>query len=162
MTTNRLKGFTIIEVVLVLAIASLIFLMVFLALPALQSGQRDAARKNDMAAVAQALTSYSSNNNGKLPTNATYTNTGSGYGTTGLGTYLSSVGSNTEKVIIQVKPATFPATSTPNDGEILVYPGSSCDAAGTTVGTYTIKAGTTRSYAIVTKLEGGGGVAYCQ
>lgn len=30
------KGFTIIEVVLVLAIAGLIFLMVFLALPALQ------------------------------------------------------------------------------------------------------------------------------
>ena len=35
------KGFTIIEVVLVLAIAGLIFLMVFLALPALQRSQRD-------------------------------------------------------------------------------------------------------------------------
>jgi prepilin-type N-terminal cleavage/methylation domain-containing protein len=35
------KGFTIIEVVLVLAIAALIFLMVFSALPALQRNQRD-------------------------------------------------------------------------------------------------------------------------
>ena len=43
------KGFTIIEVVLVLAIAGLIFLMVFLALPALQRSQRDTQRKNDMA-----------------------------------------------------------------------------------------------------------------
>ena len=33
---NSKKGFTIIEVVLVLAIAGLIFLMVFVALPALQ------------------------------------------------------------------------------------------------------------------------------
>ena len=43
------EGFTIIEVVLVLAIAGLIFLMVFLALPALQRSQRDTQRKNDMA-----------------------------------------------------------------------------------------------------------------
>ena len=35
------KGFTIIEVVLVLAIAGLIFAMVFIALPALQRSQRD-------------------------------------------------------------------------------------------------------------------------
>ena len=39
------NGFTIIEVVLVLAIAGLIFLMVFIALPALQRSQRDAQRK---------------------------------------------------------------------------------------------------------------------
>lgn len=42
------EGFTIIEVVLVLAIAGLIFLMVFLALPALQRSQRDTQRKNDI------------------------------------------------------------------------------------------------------------------
>lgn len=39
------KGFTIIEVVLVLAVAGLIFLMVFIALPALQRSQRDSQRK---------------------------------------------------------------------------------------------------------------------
>ena len=40
MAKNK-KGFTIIEVVLVLAIAGLIFLMVFIALPALQRSQRN-------------------------------------------------------------------------------------------------------------------------
>ena len=40
-TLKNKKGFTIIEVVLVLAVAGLIFLMVFLALPALQRAQRD-------------------------------------------------------------------------------------------------------------------------
>ena len=56
-TTNK-KGFTIIEVVLVLAIAGLIFLMVFLALPALQRSQRDTARKNDMSRLVAALNDY--------------------------------------------------------------------------------------------------------
>ncbi|NCU43942.1 type II secretion system protein, partial [Candidatus Saccharibacteria bacterium] len=61
-------AFTIIEVVLVLAIAGLIFLMVFIALPALQRNQRDTQRKNDMSRVVSALTSYRANNRGKLPT----------------------------------------------------------------------------------------------
>jgi prepilin-type N-terminal cleavage/methylation domain-containing protein len=58
------QGFTIIEVVLVLAIAGLIFLMVFIALPALQRNQRDAQRKNDMAAFLDAYERCRSNNQG--------------------------------------------------------------------------------------------------
>lgn len=65
--TNSNKGFTIIEVVLVLAIAALIFLMVFIALPALQRGQANSARKNDAATIAAAITTYRTNKNGKLP-----------------------------------------------------------------------------------------------
>ena len=64
---NNKKGFTIIEVVLVLAIAGLIFLMVFLALPALQRSQRDTQRKNDASRLRAAVTDYTSNNRGKLP-----------------------------------------------------------------------------------------------
>jgi prepilin-type N-terminal cleavage/methylation domain-containing protein len=66
-TKNKQKGFTIIEVVLVLAIAALIFLMVFIALPALQRNQRDTQRKNDVGRAATALTNYSSNNRGAIP-----------------------------------------------------------------------------------------------
>ena len=61
------KGFTIIEVVLVLAIAGLIFLMVFVALPALQRAQRDTQRKRHVQIVAAALESYKSNNRGQYP-----------------------------------------------------------------------------------------------
>ena len=61
------KAFTIIEVVLVLAIAGLIFLMVFIALPALQRNQRDTQRKNDMSRVLTAINSYQSNNKGNIP-----------------------------------------------------------------------------------------------
>lgn len=64
---NKNKGFTIIEVVLVLAIAGLIFLMVFIALPALQRGQRDTQRKDDLARVNTQLSNYASNNRGSVP-----------------------------------------------------------------------------------------------
>jgi prepilin-type N-terminal cleavage/methylation domain-containing protein len=66
-STNRKKGFTIIEVVLVLAIAGLIFLMVFIALPALQRNQRDTARKNEVSKVLSSVTTYQSNNRGGAP-----------------------------------------------------------------------------------------------
>lgn len=65
------QGFTIIEVVLVLAIAALIFLMVFMALPALQRSQRDTQRKNDMGRLKTAIDSYKANNRGRLPTELT-------------------------------------------------------------------------------------------
>lgn len=69
---NKLKGkknaFTIIEVVLVLAIAGLIFLIVFLALPGLQRSRRDTQRKSDAGKVLSQLENYASNNNGNYPT----------------------------------------------------------------------------------------------
>lgn len=65
-STNK-HGFTIIEVVLVLAIAGLIFLMVFVALPALQRSQRDTQRRNDMSRMATALTNWQTNHQNNLP-----------------------------------------------------------------------------------------------
>ena len=70
MTKNNKKGFTIIEVVLVLAIAGLIFLMVFIALPALQRSQRNTRRRQDMARILSAFNDYQANNNGKMPDTA--------------------------------------------------------------------------------------------
>ena len=67
MNIQSKKGFTIIEVVLVLAIAGLIFLMVFIALPAMQRSQRDTQRRQDYSALSSAITSYVTNNNGNLP-----------------------------------------------------------------------------------------------
>lgn len=67
--TDRKKenGFTIIEVVLVLAIAGLIFLMVFIAYPALVRNQRDSQRRSDVSRFVSQLNSYATNNRGSLP-----------------------------------------------------------------------------------------------
>ena len=72
--TKSKKGFTIIEVVLVLAIAGLIFLMVFIALPALQRSQRNTRRRSDMARLLSAFTEYQSNV-GKMPSSSSDLNT---------------------------------------------------------------------------------------
>ena len=61
------RGFTIIEVVLVLAIAGLIFLMVFLAWPALQRSQRDTQRRSDVTRFVSQVNSYATNNKGSIP-----------------------------------------------------------------------------------------------
>ena len=67
MKKQEKKGFTIIEVVLVLAIAGMIFLMVFIALPQMRRNQRDAERKDDMMLFAEALKKFQTNNRGALP-----------------------------------------------------------------------------------------------
>ncbi|HMR85878.1 MAG TPA: type II secretion system protein [Candidatus Nanoperiomorbaceae bacterium] len=64
------SGFTIIEVVLVLAIAGLIFLTVFLALPALQKSQRDNARRQDVGRVVAGVQQYLTDNGSTPATGA--------------------------------------------------------------------------------------------
>jgi prepilin-type N-terminal cleavage/methylation domain-containing protein len=64
---KRQEGFTIIEVLIVLAIAALILLIVFLAVPALQRNARNSQRKSDAANIGTAVVNFASNSNGSLP-----------------------------------------------------------------------------------------------
>ncbi len=64
---HKNEGFTIIEVVLVLAIAGLIFLVVFLSIGALQRSQRDSQRKSDLGRMMSYLTTYAANHSGVYP-----------------------------------------------------------------------------------------------
>ncbi len=65
------RGFTIIEVLIVLAIAGLIMVVVFLAVPALQRNQRNQSRKTDGKNILALANEYVSNNGGALPTACT-------------------------------------------------------------------------------------------
>lgn len=60
------KGFTIIEVLIVLAIAGLIMLIVFLAVPALQRNSRNTQRNNDASLIAAAINECLNNRNGQI------------------------------------------------------------------------------------------------
>ncbi len=64
----RQAGFTIIEVMIVLAIAGLIMAIVFLAIPALQRNNRNTQRKSDVARIGGLINDYVANNQGSLPT----------------------------------------------------------------------------------------------
>ena len=61
------RGFTIIEVMIVLAIAGLIMVIVFFAIPQLQRNQRDNNRQSMTTRVKAELETYSSNNQGLYP-----------------------------------------------------------------------------------------------
>jgi len=141
------KGFTIIEVVLVLAIAGLIFLMVFIALPALQRNQRDQARKTDVSTIASAVTSYTSNNRGAFPT------------VTQLSSYLDDLSDNTDKATVTIN-TTKPPTVSPADAAVVIVPGMKCGAS--TNENQALVAGTARQFSVITKLESGNGQYFCQ
>lgn len=64
------SGFTIIEVLIVLAIAGLIMLIVFLAVPALQRNSRNTQRRDDISKLLGLVTEYGGNNNNTIPTGA--------------------------------------------------------------------------------------------
>ncbi len=67
MLSKSKKGFTIIEVVIVLVIGAIIMLMVFLVVPALQRSQRDARRQSDARRFLAAAEQYAVNNSGSYP-----------------------------------------------------------------------------------------------
>ena len=138
---RKQKGFTIIEVVLVLAIAGLIFLMVFIALPALQN--------------------YATNNRGSLPVTTT------AFGPSGnfISTYLAVGGSSftdpsgTPYSTVVVTPGQLPGTDayssnvTATQGVFYISPAAVCGATGDTT---TTAGATGRNEAVQIALENGG------
>lgn len=147
---RKSRGFTIIEVVLVLAIAGLILLMVFIALPALQRGQRDSQRRNDVSRLMSQVNSYQTNSRGSVPASADLANFKTGYlkwdaGTTGeFNDPKTGVG-----YVISY------GTGTPtNEGDILYNDKALCDNSGAIVATTNA-----RNAAASVKLEGNG--VYC-
>jgi prepilin-type N-terminal cleavage/methylation domain-containing protein len=67
---KREQGFTLIEIVIVLAIAAAIMMMVFLAVQGARKTQRDTQRRADAARIGAMLDQYAANNGGAYPATA--------------------------------------------------------------------------------------------
>ncbi len=148
--SKREEGFTIIEVLIVLAIAGLIILIVFLAVPALQRNSRNTQRKNAVSSIGGALGEYVNNHNGQLPgDNAKFqsdvlTNTKSKYFDTV--TYSSVAAADNQQ-----------STDT---NSVTVYKGTKCNSAGDAA---TLSGASSRSVAALYAVESGGGTqSQCQ
>lgn len=136
------KGFTIIEVLIVLAIAGLIMLIVFLAVPALQRNSRNTQRRSDAAHLAGLVNEYVANHAGTLPT--------------GVGTVSGQIDLANEKFSIMTAPVTadIVAASTQGTSTVMkVNKGFICDNA-----TNTLSAGSARAFSISYQVETGGAV----
>lgn len=147
---NRQSGFTIIEVLIVLAIAGLILLIVFLAVPALQRNSRNTQRRNQVAAYLGAANEFVANNNGNVPTTAANVTTING---------LAADGPMTEPAAAAV-PTGAQSSARDVNGPMQLVTGAKCDTAvvGNTV------AGPTRAVAVRFAVENstGGPVPQCQ
>lgn len=134
-------GFTIIEVMIVLAIAGLIMLIVFLAVPALQRNSRNSQRKADVGRELSAATEVISNNNGAV-TSLTTANI-----TAAVGTYGYYAAGPTVTAMAAGVAAGSGLNATTEDTTTL-YTGAVCD--GNTGKAIT---GTSRQLALVYTIE---------
>ena len=147
---KRQKGFTIIEVMIVLAIAGLIMVVVLIAIPQLQRSQRDSNRQNVVNRINSELGAYSSNNNGTYP-----------FVTLALADFNSRYVANLERRNPQTgnNYAVVAATAIadqPTADQIMIFPGTSCTGE---LPTGTIST-TSRQYSLVVLLERAN-VFYC-
>jgi prepilin-type N-terminal cleavage/methylation domain-containing protein len=113
------SGFTIIEVMIVLAIAGLIMVVVFLAVPNLQKSQRNNARKTDANNALSAFSTYVSNNGGNNP--AACSNL-----TDCTGSFLNGVNMGYFKTDANVKYVTSAPATAPNSEQLFIVSGADC------------------------------------
>ena len=155
------KGFTIIEVALVLAIGALIFLVVFLAVPALQRNQRNDARKRDISNVVEAVTDYNSNNPGKaLPNGLQYSikATQNQLQNAPLHKHIDTLSNTTDTVESKSDGKTQPIGQNASTSEIWIQVGYRCD------GLSAITKAASRQAAVLGVMEQSNGTRslYCQ
>lgn len=157
MKKTNVKGFTIIEVVLVLAIAGLIFLVVFLALPALQRSQRDTARRSSIGSFTSQLNQYQANNKGQIPaSDATLGVCGTKTITCFVTGYMKSnwTDPSSNAAYVQVAPGGGTAATAPaNPGEWRYVPARICSGEDVDPVAANAKA---NNFAVQMKLEGAG------
>lgn len=131
------EGFTIIEVLIVLAIAGLILLIVFLAVPALQRNSRNTARKTDIGRVSGALQEWQSNHAGTVFTagagGANVTEVINSAGSLGQYTpaYAAAIGANSFTVTTGTQAALTGGANNINLGSIQVVTGATCSTTTT-------------------------------
>jgi prepilin-type N-terminal cleavage/methylation domain-containing protein len=136
-------GFTIIEVLIVLAIAGLIMLVVFLAVPSLQRNSRNTQYRNEATRLIGAYNEASANNAGAVLNGATDATT----------VYNASNAKNVDSLTIEAQGGSTAPTLKGNAGATstvdVIRTGAKCSAPNLA----TTVAGSTRQVVILYKVE---------
>jgi type II secretory pathway pseudopilin PulG len=129
-------GFTIVETIIVVAVAGLILLIVLLAIPTLQRNSHNNQRRQDVQAVLAAISRYKLNNSGSMPGGGSDFLKGidlTAYNRDNVGYITGGVGSAAEEGInVYSEVPTVAARSETNDDQntINVYNYRKCGTAG--------------------------------
>jgi prepilin-type N-terminal cleavage/methylation domain-containing protein len=149
LSQSKKKGFTIIEVLIVLAIAGLILLVVFLAVPALQRNSRNTQLKSAASSILGVVNEFTNNNNGQVPDTVAVASDG-----TVTASIAGGVGTTPATGKVQAGYSASVGTTMPTTtGAFVVNTNHKCNnnAFSTT--------STPRAVAIGFKIETGGGTA---
>ena len=139
---NHQSGFTIIEVLIVLAIAGLIMVAVFTAVPALQRSSRNNQRKSAASQIMASISSYVANHNGSLPGQADLN-------ATALNDYKPGFYQNAD-----VSYASYSASpAAPAVEKAIFVSGAACSTDNTAI----VAGASSRSYVVWYAVETGGG-----
>jgi prepilin-type N-terminal cleavage/methylation domain-containing protein len=154
---NNQNGFTIIEVLIVLAIAGLILLVVFLAVPALQRNAHNTTKKSDVASLLGGMTEYATNNSGALPAPQGAGGAGPKYtigvasgGAAGINAVDVKLGNYDGTGVSIVNTAPPAAPTAPAVDSVVIYEKATCQG-----NIPTATGATARSFAAFYQLEGG-------
>ncbi|MBX4197098.1 prepilin-type N-terminal cleavage/methylation domain-containing protein [Candidatus Saccharibacteria bacterium] len=155
---KRQEGFTIIEVLIVLAIAAVILLIVFLAVPALQRNSRNNGIRNDAAGVLAGVNDYVANNNGTQPTGVTVT--GNIVSITGTGTAAEAKvrGGTSVSLTVTAPGAASCSASMPTGtqtGTVVIATNCKCNQAGNAF----LASARATAAGFLTEVTSGGGTA---
>ncbi|HSX05760.1 MAG TPA: type II secretion system protein [Candidatus Saccharimonadales bacterium] len=154
---GRSAGFTIIEVLIVLAIAGLILLVVFLAVPAVQRSQRNQSRKADVKSLLAATSEFTSNNGGIPPASQANITTVTSNMKLGYFKAVNIFYGTTPGSTVSAS-STTPAADVNSAEELNVYVGYTCTSATTAA-----SQGNTKNVAVEYVLEqaSGNGILQC-
>lgn len=147
---NHQTGFTIIEVLIVLSIAGLIMVALFTAVPSLRRSSRNTQRRADVSAVLGAISDYTTNNGGAIPT--TLTSNAGGVATFGAGVASEAkvsyytAGTTLAVGNIYYSPTMPAALGTAATDYLYLVTGATCSGANAV-------AGSARSVAAVYEIE---------
>ena len=165
---RRKNGFTIIEVLIVLAIAGLIMLIVFLAVPALQRNSRNTSYKHEARRILASVTEFGTVNSNALPSTSLDSCTGTGTSSPGCNTtsspndamkiYQLAAPRNITALTIEAATGTTASSIT----SAVLRIGAICGTQGAG-GAYSTTAGPARAIALIFSVEDSGGnpVAQC-
>lgn len=121
------QGLTIVELMLVLAIAGIILMLVLMAVPALQRNAHNNTRRQDAATVLEAVSHYQLNNSGNMP--PTHPTTADGFFLSKL-YYYDASDPATMTIIAQDPQSTSPQAANTNPDTIKVYNHEVCLPTG--------------------------------
>ena len=150
------KGFTIIEVMIVLAIAGLIIVIVLLAVPSLQRNGRNTGIRSDANQTLGYISTFNTDNQGAVPTGVAITS-GAVSVTGAAGTNASNGKIQAGTTITTTTIAATPVAVTPAVGALSVVLQGKCPDVVS--GTSVTPVASARSVAVIYAIETSGGTA---